>query len=220
MSSVRVMFEKTGSAVFISHLDLVRTMQRVFLRAGIKVRHTEGFNPHPKMVFPLPLSVGVSSVCEILDTELEEDMPFDGIAPAMNATMPDGLKVLEAWAPVKKSKEIGWLDVRCSLEYDSGVPDGAVGAIEELFSRQSIVIERKTKSGINPADIAPMIHSLRTENAGENRIDLRAVISAQNPTLNPTGLLTAITTYLPELSPDFADFSRQGIYDRNLNTFR
>ena len=58
MSSARILFEKTGPAVYISHLDLVRTMQRIFVRSGVKVRHTEGFNPHPKMTFPLPLSVG------------------------------------------------------------------------------------------------------------------------------------------------------------------
>ncbi len=70
MRRTRLLFSKTGRARYISHLDLMRTFQRVFLRAGIRLRHTEGFNPHPYMVFALPLPVGCESDCELLDFDL------------------------------------------------------------------------------------------------------------------------------------------------------
>ena len=66
----RIIFRKEGRAKYISHLDLMRTMQRVFIRAGVQIKHTEGFNPHPYMAFALPLSVGMESDYEILDFKL------------------------------------------------------------------------------------------------------------------------------------------------------
>ncbi len=65
----RLLFSKTGRAKYISHLDLMRTFQRAFARAGISIKHTEGFNPHPFVSIALPLSVGYSSQCEILEFE-------------------------------------------------------------------------------------------------------------------------------------------------------
>ena len=67
----RVLFEKTGNAVWISHLDLMRLFQRAFKRAGLPLTHTKGFNPRPSVSIALPLSVGVESACELLDFELD-----------------------------------------------------------------------------------------------------------------------------------------------------
>ena len=77
----RLLFSKTGRAKYISHLDLMRTFQRAFARAHIQIKHTEGFNPHPFVSIALPLSVGYSSQCEILEFGLMGDMP------SANATM-------------------------------------------------------------------------------------------------------------------------------------
>ena len=50
MSDQRILFVKEGTAKYISHLDLMHTMERAFLRAGITIRHTAGFHPHPYAV--------------------------------------------------------------------------------------------------------------------------------------------------------------------------
>ena len=70
---LRALFQKTGNAVYISHLDLMRLFQRAFKRAGLPLTHTQGFNPRPSVSIALPLSVGVESRCELLDFELETD---------------------------------------------------------------------------------------------------------------------------------------------------
>jgi radical SAM-linked protein len=64
---LRALFEKTGNAAYISHLDLMRVFQRSFKRAGLPLTHTKGFNPRPSVSIALPLSVGVESCCELLD---------------------------------------------------------------------------------------------------------------------------------------------------------
>ena len=70
MDKLRLRFTKTGRAVYISHLDLMHTMQRAFSRAGYELKYSEGFNPHPQISIALPLSVGAASLCEIMDFRL------------------------------------------------------------------------------------------------------------------------------------------------------
>ena len=70
---LRLRFEKTGRAVYISHLDLMHTMQRAFNRAGYRLKYSEGFNPHPQIAIALPLSVGMASLCEIMDFKLKSE---------------------------------------------------------------------------------------------------------------------------------------------------
>ena len=77
MSKLRLLFEKQGTACYISHLDLMRTFQRLFLRGGMFVKHSQGFHPHPIMSILLPLPVGQSSCCELLDFEVESEVDLE-----------------------------------------------------------------------------------------------------------------------------------------------
>ena len=72
--TVRLKFRKVGSLQYISHLDLQRTFMRVIVRACIPAWYTKGFNPHAKLVFSTPLSVGAQSVCEYLDIRIDREM--------------------------------------------------------------------------------------------------------------------------------------------------
>ena len=90
MPKHRLAFSKADTAKFISHLDLMRTFQRSFLRAGIAIKHTEGFNPHAFVSIPLPLSVGFSSGCEVLECQVL-DTPLDQVPAKMNAALPAGI---------------------------------------------------------------------------------------------------------------------------------
>ena len=101
MTDLRLRFEKRGKAAYLSHLDVLRTFQRAFLRAGIRVKHSEGFNPHPKMSIAAPLQLGCESVCEVLDASVlsgPEDLPG-----ALNPVLPEGLRVISAAAPVQNA---------------------------------------------------------------------------------------------------------------------
>ena len=68
----RLLFAKTGNAVWISHLDLMRVFQRAFRRGGILIRHSQGFTPRAHVSIALPLPVGQESVCELLDFDLAQ----------------------------------------------------------------------------------------------------------------------------------------------------
>lgn len=214
----RLLFSKTGRARFISHLDLMRTMQRSFIRAGVAIRHTEGFNPHPYMNFALPLSVGTESLCELMDFELLGQCNAEEVAPRLNRSLPEGIRAADCYEAQRKFKEIKWLDIEARLFYDSGVGDPA--ALRELFSGESLVMEKRTKRSTAQVDIIPMIRSLSVDGRGGGELLLRAELSAQEPSLSPAQLIAAIAQTRPDLSPDHAAFRRLELRDRDGHIFR
>jgi len=100
MLSVRVFFEKKNGAKFISHLDLNRAVMRILVRTGLPVVYSQGFNPHIKVVFALPLSIYQESTCEVFDFKLNEDIPKDVVAEALAKAMPDELHFISCEDPV------------------------------------------------------------------------------------------------------------------------
>jgi radical SAM-linked protein len=217
----RLLFEKTGNAIWISHLDLMRLFQRAFKRAGLSLTHTQGFSPKPSVSIAMPLSVGVESVCELLDFDLEGDAaPGDEIVARLNQTLVDGVRVLQAYDNGKKIKDLSLLHCQVSLEYDGGIPENAEPLLRELFARESVIVPKKTKNGIQEQDIIPMIKRLDLIRAGEQELILDCVVCCQNPTLNPMQMVAAIELYLPAMNPDFAKCRRIEIFDVNENVFR
>ena len=217
---LRALFEKRGNALYISHLDLMRVFQRAFKRAGLALTHTKGFNPRPSVSIALPLSLGVESGCELLDFELEGQKPDHAeICRLLNEALIDGVRVLEVYDDMRKLKELAYLDCCVYLEYDRDVPLGCVEKIRELFSRPSLMVEKKGKNGITEQDIIPMILALEAK-ADAHEICLTARICCQNPSLNPMQLSAAIEKYLPGCSPDFVRCCRVEIYDTKETVFR
>ena len=216
----RLLFEKTGNAVWISHLDLMRVFQRAFKRAGLPLTHTQGFNPRPSVSIALPLSVGVESKCELLDFDLDNmSVPCQEIKMRLNDVLVEGVRVLDVYETGRKIKELALLRCVLELEYDSGVPAGAVDALTKLFASESLTVEKKGKNGITQQDIIPMIRTMEVR-AGESGIVIEAVVCCQNPSLNPMQLSSAISVYLPELAPDFVKCRRVELYDTNEKIFR
>ena len=217
----RLLFEKTGSAVWMSHLDLMRLMQRAFKRAGLPLTHTQGFNPRPSVSIALPLSVGVESVCELLDFDLEGDLPpMETIQTRLNAALVPGITVRQVYMDGRKIRDLALLRCRLGLEYDGGIPAGATDAIATLFARESLMVEKKSKNGILEQDIRPMIRELSVAQTGEKELRVEALITCQNPSLNPMQLYGAIVRYLPEFAPDFCTCRREELYDANETIFR
>ena len=219
MDKLRLRFSKTGRAVYISHLDLMRTMTRAFLRAECRLKYSEGFNPHPNISIALPLSVGCESLCEIMDFRLIEEKELDDILKSLSVQLPEGIEALEVYGAERKVKEIKWLKISGIFEYDE---HGAAEMSEKLnafYSQESIVISKKSKRGVGETDIRPAIKEIRFTQEG-NDVRLDAVISAQEPTLNPELIADALRQLTPETAPDFAKFRRLEIYDENMEVFR
>ena len=217
----RLLFEKTGSAVWMSHLDLMRLFQRAFKRADLPLKHTQGYNPRPSVSIALPLSVGVQSVCELLDFDLDGvEVPAAEITERLNRALVSGVKVYKTYMDGRKLRDLSLLDCEVTLEYDRGVPADAVSALWALFGRESLLVSKKTKNGVQEQDIIPMIKKLDVIQMDDNVVVLKARICCQNPTLNPAQLAAAIGLYLPEFTPDYTKCKRLEILDAQEELFR
>lgn len=217
----RLLFEKKGNSVWMSHLDLMRLFQRAFKRAGLPLKHTQGFNPRPSVSIALPLSVGVESHCEILDFDLDCDFDQWDILPNhLNAVLVDGVKVLQVYQTGKKIRDLALMKSVIMLDYDKGVPDEALNEITKLLSRSSLTVEKKTKNGPQEQDIVPMIRAFTVNQEGERQLAIHILHCCQNPTLNPMQIPAAINKYLPEYKADFSKCCRVEIFDNCEEIFR
>lgn len=211
----RMLFEKTGTAIWMSHLDTMRLMQRAFRRAGVLLHHSQGYTPHAYVSMLLPLSVGTESVCEIMEYEL--DAALEITPEQMNAVLPAGVRVLAVYESGLKAKLLTNLQVRISLEYDGGRPQRLDRELTALFSRESIVVEKRTKRGMEETDIRPLICRVDITPA-DGGLSMDCVIAAQNPALNPALLVAAIERYVGR--PDFARYRRVEVFDDKMEVFR
>lgn len=214
----RMLFEKTGDSIWISHLDLMRVFQRAFRRAGLLLKHSQGFTPRAIVSIALPLSVGMESRCELLDFELE-----DGSCPAaetINEKLPAGIRVLEIYSDERKIKDLTHLRAEVHLTYDGGVPADAAEGIGALLSRESLLMEKHSRKGKTEVDILPMLKEFQVSQTDENTLKMEVLVCAQNPSLNPQLLVTALEIYAPRWKPDGSFCRRVEIYDAEGNIFR
>jgi len=199
----------------------MRLFQRAFKRAGLPLKHTQGFNPRPSVSIALPLSVGVQSVCELLDFDLEgQTAANEDILCMLNEKLVDGVRVLKVYDDGRKIRDLAYLACTIDLVYDRGVPENALAQIKTLFEAESIIVQKKGKNGLTEQDIRPMIRRLSVSEVDEHRIRLEALICCQNPSLNPSLLVLAVEKYLPQFTPDGTMIKRMEIYDNNQEVFR
>ena len=220
MSKLRLLVVKEAQASYISHLDLMRTFQRCFPRTELDIKHTQGYHPHPIISIVLPLPVGQSSDCELLDFEVTQDSDGSSIAEKLNTGMPTGIRVLACYEARRPIRELDSLRADVTLEYDCGVPENAAARLTALLARKELIIQKRTKrKEMADVDIAPMIRNAVVTADGHN-VFIDITVQAQNPGLNPQLIEKAIAAYLPELTPDFVRVRRRAILDGNGQDFR
>ena len=185
--SIRIAFSKTGKMQFISHLDLCRTMRSACKRARLPMKYTEGFNPHMKMTFALPLSIGTESECEFMDLALLEPMEEQELISRLQAQLPAEIHVKSVAAPVYPYAQIGW--AAYVIVFAKGQTDAQ--AVEALLS-SPLVITKRTKNGDREVDIAQSVRCFSVTEA-EGKTVLNVLLRADNAGyLNPEYLAKAI----------------------------
>lgn len=218
----RLLFSKVERAKYISHLDLMRTFQRAFSRAKIPIKHTEGFNPHPFVSIALPLSVGYSSQCEILEFGLLEGVSPQEVPARLTAAMPEGVIIHECYPAERKLKELAFINYIMNFEYPEGRPQECEPAIVQLLGQESLVVQKKSnksKKGFTEVDLIPLISEWDVE-CQSDTMTLSLVVSAQNPGLNPELIRAVFCKTYPDLAPNMVTFHRREILDGDRKPFR
>ncbi len=193
--TVRIRFRKVGKLQYISHLDLQRTMQHCIKRSGIPAWYTKGFNPHYKLVFALPLSVGAESECELLDLRIDRDIADAEILRRFNATVTEELMGLEAYTPTTKFSDIAWAKYRVTLNGPL-LKDGDADAAERLLTTSPLMMIKRSKSGEREVDLVPMIRTVETA-GGAGELTLSLMLNAAGADyLNPELVVRALREQL------------------------
>ena len=215
VKTVRVKFSKHSGLIYISHLDLNRVFKRAFRRADIPMYYSEGFSPHPRFGFALPLSVGISSDCEFVDIKLAEDMSAEEVGRRLSAVMPDGIEILDAYESDTKFKAI------TDSEYEITVVSEKIGEnmaerAGKALSAAPLVVLKRTKSGEKDADISEFIRgcSLRAE---KGKFFVKCLLCADSANyLNPEYLVKVLEKEFDlDLKDDissYVEINRTGAY--------
>lgn len=223
MSDQRILFTKSGTAKYISHLDLMHTMERAFLRAGITIRHTAGFHPHPYVSIPLPLPLGFSSQCELLEFGLVEGSTVEELPQKMNRALPAGIQVLQCYDGGLPFKKLAYVRYDITLEFETPLADQAAQAFRELLGQESFVVQKrskKAKSGFAEVDIIPLVEAVEEIRPEGTFLYLTLLLKAQNPGLNPDVLLQGFRGEHPELPMIYTACHRREILDEDKNIYR
>ena len=187
-----VQFRKTGTAAYISHLDLMRSMQRAMRRAQIPMRYSQGFNPHPLLAFAMASPVGMSSHAEYMDVRVEDWADLETMTAALRRSLPDGIAIVRT-----RLAEDGYPTLMSRVAVCEAVLDFPnaedLGPLWERFMQQDeIVIDKHSKKGMRKVDIRPMILESRRESESEIAVRVKAG-SAEN--LNPVLLAEAFCSF-------------------------
>ena len=218
---LRFRFKKQGSLQYISHLDLVRTMHKIIVRAKLPLWYTEGFNPKPKIIFAAPLSIGTESICEFMDIRMKEYIdPAEAMA-RINANMTEEMQITEAYYPKTKFTDLKWMSYRIAIHTD-GICEKLVSDINAALSAP--VIEVQKKNSDKTTDIRPLIKSADAVLSGD-RVVINTVLSADPSSfLNPEYLIKALRDKCgilssPDLTSEYYDIMRLNAYFEDMTEF-
>jgi radical SAM-linked protein len=175
---LRLRFAKGEPLKYISHLDLARTWERVFRRAGLPVAHSQGFNPRPRLQIAAALPVGITGRAEYLDLWLTETVTPGDLEVRLQPCLPPGLEVLgveevELRAPALQA-QVRAAEYRAKVR--SQEPTEAVRSrVQALLEAPSILRQRQHKGKLQTYDLRPLIHSVTVEREqeGEHLLSLR-----------------------------------------------
>lgn len=191
MTDFRITFSKTGPLVFISHLDLTHTFVRALNRAGIRLRYSSGFNPHPKIVFALPLSVGMAGENELCDIGLEHDMEPEEFLVKLRGALPEHLSVKSVCAAEGKFKNIK--SAEYLFEISQNTPDANLCEnIRNFLAKDEIIVTKKSKSGEKQVNIRPQIFSYHIAEIGEAAELVLCTDASPDGYLNPEYVMQAL----------------------------
>lgn len=193
--TVRVKFRKVGQLQYISHLDLQRTVARVLIRAGIPMWYTQGFNPHAKITFGLPLSVGTESESEFIDLRINRDMPCSEIKERLNRELTHEMAVSEVYEPTASLQDIRYAKYEMCIHTQQASAEFAEQLQAFFTAGTPIPMTKKTKSGEKEIDIVPMLRKLKVtyRETHPDEVHISAVLSAGSTEhLNPELLIKAM----------------------------
>lgn len=220
MRSIRIWFTKKDASKYISHLDLTRCLIRAFRRTDIPLWYTEGFNPHPYLVFGLPLPLGVEGLREVLDIRLTDDnYSNERVLAELNRVSVPGIEFIEVAEPVEKNLAIN------KAKYTVSVPNvidsrNLYEKIKKVIDKGQVIIEKKTKKGaIKEINVCEHLSDFNCS-FDNNSLNMSFILPAGNDfTVNPVSFCSSLFNLAGEETP-LHRIVRHKLLTKDLKEFR
>jgi radical SAM-linked protein len=219
---LRVKYKKNKDARFLSHLELMKAMERAFRRAKIPMEFSGGFNPHPKISYASALSVGIASEGEYLDVELSAIMSPKDFMDNLNEYQVKGIeivgvkeitsKVTSLTAVIEKARYVA----SCFLD-TVFTDDELERKIDDFLDEKEILVIRKTKDKVKEVDIRGGIHDLYGEIRGNELILTYTVQSGSSGNVRAGEVLSAFLAFCGIKIVKDAIFTRMDLYGMKGN---
>ncbi len=183
---VRITFKKQGVMRYVSHLDLQRAFIRALVRSGLDITYSEGFNPHPKIAFAIPLSMFQESVCEVVDFGINDEMPTADIVAKLTKALPRGIEIIGCTYPTNKISAVK------SAEYDITLhTERSASEIDNLLCGKLIAV-KTSKNGDTEVDITGKLFEHSCIDIDGGVLAKVRVSASPDNVLNPALLCNAI----------------------------
>ncbi len=160
---IRFRFSRDATLKYIAHLDMMRLFERTLRRTALPVAHSQGFNPRMKLIFGLPMAMGLTSGAEYADVEMEIPLEPEAFLAAMNRSLPKGMQVLEA-VPAATNENIMlrigaaryWVLFRAEEKIS---PEEMQNFLQTLLDAENVPVMKKGKKGLHQVNIRPLVFS-------------------------------------------------------------
>ena len=192
---VRIRFRKQGDLRLVGHRDLVRSMERLFRRAGLGLGMSQGFHPKPRMSFPSALALGIEGLDEVMELELAEPYTAEELRRRLVAQPLPGLafQSVEVLPPGTRKAQLAGATYQVSIPPQRRAE--AAGRIARLVAASSWPIRRPNKQ--EEIDLRPFLQGLTLQ---EGVLTMR-LSTSRGQSAGPRDVLRAL---------ELADLEREG----------
>ncbi len=222
--ALRFKFSRGQELKYIAHLDVLRAFERAIKRAKIPVAYTQGFNPRQKLVFGLPMSIGLTGESEFADIELSEDMEPEDFITQLNKGLPEGLKVEEAVPLTIRDNIMNQITAaRYEIVFEVKEPRSHFEMdtiIYNLLKEEEISVIKKGKKGPRPVNIRPLIYSMSANKIEGNKFRLEAFLSAGAENNLRADLLIQAFSGETKLGVKIVSMHRKALYASAYNEWK
>lgn len=167
---IRLKFKKRGQLRFLSHLELAHLFYRASRRAGLPLCYSEGFHPMPKIIFARALPVGVESLMETVDIELDGKVNPPDVKERLNRVLTEGVEVMEAEEVLPSSpasslspRSVYWVTLDQTLSKEE-----VTARIGKAFESSELFIDQERKGKKRSVDIRPLIERMEVVSSGQD----------------------------------------------------
>lgn len=202
---VRIKYSKLGDISYISHLDIIKLMERIVRRTGLKLSYSEGFNPHPKTAFSPALQLGVQSHCEYLDMEFDEAVEEDLLIQKLNEKTVEGINFIEAKILTDKVDSLVAFITHSRYEIavdeeDENKISKIISAINKINNTNEMLLTKKTKKGnIKEYNVKEYIGTIDFERKSDGLSIFIDICSGSVKSINPKKIIELVES-LEDLS--------------------